>query len=219
MDETVETPQIEQTPTQPEALYMAAKIFSAVFTPFLVPFIGYCLLFFCTYLSILPLKFRLHMIMVIGSFTIVLPIINIYFYNLLTGKKIKHLSFRKHRYVPYMLTIICNCACVVTLFKAHVPFYLTSIMIATILCILLCYLINFKWKISTHVASCGLLVGGLLSYSFLFQFNPLSWLCILILLSGILGTARIIVMQHSLLEVTAGFIVGMFCGISGILFI
>lgn len=219
MNEIVETPSIEQAQVQPKALYIAAKIFSAVFTPFLIPFIGYSLLFFCTYLSILPFRFRLHLILVICSFTIVLPLINIYFYNLLTGKKIKHLSFRKHRYVPYMLTIISHCACVITLFRAHVPYYLTSIIIATILCILLCYLINFKWKISTHVASCGLLVGGLLSYSFLFQFNPLSWLCIFILLSGILGTARIIVMQHSLLEVTAGFVVGMFCGISGILFI
>ena len=33
------------------------------------------------------------------------------------------------------------------------------------------------------------------------------------------GTARIIVKQHTLLEVLAGFIVGLFCGVIGILFI
>ena len=80
-------------------------------------------------------------------------------------------------------------------------------------------LINFKWKISTHVASSGMMVGGLLSYSFIFNFNPVWWLCFFILLSGMLGTARIIVKQHTLLEVLAGFIVGLFCGVIGILFI
>ena len=68
-------------------------------------------------------------------------------------------------------------------------------------------------------SSSGMMVGGLLSYSLIFNFNPVSWLCFFILLSGMLGTARIIVKQHTLLEVLAGFIVGLFCGVIGILFI
>ena len=45
------------------------------------------------------------------------------------------------------------------------------------------------------------------------QNNPVWWLCFFILLSGMLGTARIIVKQHTLLEVLAGFIVVLFCGV------
>jgi membrane-associated phospholipid phosphatase len=45
------------------------------------------------------------------------------------------------------------------------------------------------------------------------------WLCFFILLAGMLGSARIIVKQHTLNEVTGGFFVGLFCGITGILFI
>jgi hypothetical protein len=62
-------------------------------------------------------------------------------------------------------------------------------------------------------------IGGLIAYSFLFQFNPIGWLCGFILLSGIQGTARISYHQHTLLEVILGFVVGMFCGVIGILFI
>ena len=69
------------------------------------------------------------------------------------------------------------------------------------------------------MASSGMMVGGLLSYSFIFQFNPVEWLCCFILLSGMLGSARIIVRQHTLNEVGGGFFVGLFCGIIGILFI
>jgi membrane-associated phospholipid phosphatase len=69
------------------------------------------------------------------------------------------------------------------------------------------------------MAGWGLLIGGLLSYSLLFYFNPIWWLCGFIILSGIQGTIRISFYQHSLLEVILGFVVGMFCGIIGILFI
>ena len=78
---------------------------------------------------------------------------------------------------------------------------------------------NWIVKLITFLAGCGLLIGGLLSYSLLFYFNPVWWLSGFILLSGIQGTNRIIYHQHSLLEVILGFIVGMFCGIIGILFI
>lgn len=36
---------------------------------------------------------------------------------------------------------------------------------------------KLQMEISTHVASSGMMVGGLLSYSLIFNFNPVSWLC------------------------------------------
>ena len=107
----------------------------------------------------------------------------------------------KKRFVPYALTIISYVTCLITMYKIHLPRYMSGIIVAALICMILCTLINFKWKISTHVASSGMMVGGLLSYSFIFNFNPVWWLCFFILLSGMLGTARIIVKQHTLLEV------------------
>jgi membrane-associated phospholipid phosphatase len=135
------------------------------------------------------------------------------------GWGIHELGHREKRFVPYALTIISYVTCLITMYKIHLPRYMSGIIVAALICMILCTLINFKWKISTHVASSGMMVGGLLSYSFIFNFNPVWWLCFFILLSGMLGTARIIVKQHTLLEVLAGFIVGLFCGVIGILFI
>ena len=109
--------------------------------------------------------------------------------------------------------------CFLTMYRIHLPRYMSGIIIATLLCMVICTSINLKWKISTHMASCGMIIGGLLSYSFIFQFNPIWWLCGFILLAGMLGSARIIVRQHTLNEVGGGFLVGLFCGITGILFI
>ena len=103
--------------------------------------------------------------------------------------------------------------------RMHMPRYMSGIIIASLLCLVICTLLNFRWKISTHVAGSGILVSSMLAYSTLFNFNPVWYLCMAILMAGILGTARIIVKQHTLFEVFVGFVVGMFCGVIGILFI
>ena len=129
------------------------------------------------------------------------------------------LSEQKHRLIPYILTIMSYATCLILMNKMHFPSYISGIIKAALICMIICTLLNFKWKVSVHMASCGMLIGGLVSYSFLFYFNPIWWLCGFILLSGIQGTARISYHQHTLFEVIAGFVAGMFCGIIGILFI
>jgi hypothetical protein len=132
---------------------------------------------------------------------------------------LKELSERKKRLIPYVLTLMSYATCLITMHKMHFPHYFSSIIMAAFVCTMLCMLLNFRWRVSIHLAGCGMFVGGLLSYSLLFHFNPVWWLCGFILLAGIQGTARISYHQHSLLEVILGFLAGMFCSIAGILFI
>ena len=200
-------------------LYLTARIISAIFSPFWTPFIGFVLLFFFTYLSIMPMPYKLTVLSLVFCFTVLLPVIGIFFYQKVNGWGVKELSERKKRFIPYLLTIMSYVGGLLTMYRVHFPRYMSGILLAALLCMLICTLINVKWKISTHTASSGMMVGGLLSYSFLFQFNPIIPLYIFILLSGMLGSARIIVRQHTLNEVVGGFLVGIFCGIIGILFI
>ncbi len=199
--------------------YIAARILSAVFSPFWTPFIGFVLLFFCTYLTIMPMPYKITVLSLVFCFTVLLPVIGIFCYQKVDGRGIKGLSERKNRFMPYFITIISYMGGLITMYRAHFPKYMSGILLAALICMLLCTLINIKWKISIHTASIGMMIGGLLSYSFLFQFNPINALYIFILLSGLLGSARIIVRQHTLNEVVGGFFVGLFCGIIGILFI
>ena len=202
-----------------ETLLLTSRLVSAIFTPFMVPFVAFFLLFFFTYLKILPLQYKIMLLAMVYCFTVLMPMLSIYLFQKINGLGIKGLSIRENRFVPYALTITSYVACLITMYKMHMPRYLSGIIVATLICMILCTLINFKWKISTHVASSGMMVGGLLSYSFLFTFNPVWWLSFFIILTGLLGTARMILGQHTLIEVIAGFIVGLFCGIIGILFI
>ena len=204
---------------QSDTLFMAARIISAIFTPFMVPFVAFLLLFFFTYLRVLPLQYKLTVLIMVYCFTILLPMLGIYLLQKINGWTLQELGNRKKRFIPYLITIMSYTGCFLTMYRIHLPRYMSGIIIATLLCMVICTSINLKWKISTHMASCGMIIGGLLSYSFIFQFNPIWWLCGFILLAGMLGSARIIVRQHTLNEVGGGFLVGLFCGIIGILFI
>ncbi len=200
-------------------LEKASRILSNVFTPFWIPTIAFVLLFFFTYLRIMPIGYKLVVFGLVFCFTVALPTLAIWVFQKIHGWGIRELSQRKRRFMPYLLAIVSYVAGLITMNNIHLPRYMSGIIMAALLAMVICTLTNLKWKISTHTAGGGLMVGGLLSYSLLFHFNPVWWLSFFILLSGALGSARIILKQHTLLEVFAGFLVGLFCGVIGILFI
>ncbi len=218
-DQTVCQTTTETKTEQPDKLYAAARIISAIFTPFMAPLVAFMMLFSVSYLRILPIGYKLTVLSMVASFTVVLPMLGIFMFHKVNGWGIHELGKREKRFLPYGLTIMSYVACLLTMYRVHLPRYMSGIITATLICMLLCTAINLKWKISTHMASCGIIIGGLLSHSLIFQFNPTGWLCLFTLLAGMLGSARIIVKQHTLNEVAAGFFVGLFCGIIGILFI
>ena len=50
------------------------------------------------------------------------------------------------------------------------------------------------------------------AFSQIFGFNPLWWLCFLIILAGIIGTGRMILRIHTLGEICGGYLLGLFAG-------
>lgn len=201
------------------ALKRCSDILSILCNPFLVPMFAFTLLFAFTYLIIMPIQYMFSVLSIVFTFTFFAPIIFIYIYKWSNNLTFKEINERKKRFIPYILTIMSYAACVLLMNRLHFPHYFSNILIAMLLTMIACYLLNLRWRISTHLAGCGMFVGGLISYSLLFHFNPIWPLCGFILLSGIQGTARISYHKHTLLEVIVGFLVGMFCSIIGILFI
>lgn len=200
-------------------LFTVSRVISAIFTPFMVPIVAFVLLFFFSFLKVLPFHYKLTVLLLVYCYTILLPMLAIYLYQRWGGNGWKDLRHREKRYIPYLITILSYVACSITMYRIHLPHYMVGIVLAPLICMIVCALINLKWKISTHTASSGMIVGGLLSFCFIFQFNPVAWLCVFILLSGMLGTARILLLQHTFGEVIAGFFIGLFCGFMGILFL
>ena len=97
--------------------------------------------------------------------------------------------------------------------KLNIPWYMTGIILAALVVQIICIIVNLKWKLSEHMAGIGGIIGGLISFSELFGYNPVWWLCLFILIAGILGSARIILSHHTLGEVLSGFAIGMICAL------
>lgn len=216
---TYHEPNSDHNTIAKDPFYIGARVLSAIFTPFMVPFVAFLLLFCFTYLRMLPMQYKVTVLVMVYCFTILLPMLAIYMLHKINGWSLHALRIRENRLIPYVITILSYVGCLLTMYRIHLPRYMSGIIMATLLCMVICTVINMRWKISAHMASIGMMVGGMLSFSFIFQFNPIWWLCIFILLAGMLGSARIIVRQHTLHEVGGGFAVGLFCGVIGILFI
>ena len=220
MEETELTHQEENTTTaERNCLERASHIVSWVFNPFMATSVIFLMLFGCTYLKMLPHSYKYHIISTISSFTTGIPLMGTILYLFLNKWAISKLNERTARFVPYLLALLGHGFCIFTMYRMGLPHYMCVIAWIPTVCLIICTLVNLFWRISTHSVAAGVLVGCCISFSSLFHFNPLGWLCTFILLSGILGSARIIAGRHSLSEVIVGFCVGMFCGVNGILFI
>ena len=198
-------------------MILAARVMSMVFTPFYLPLVGLVALFVFSYLSLLPLLYKLTVLAIVYLFTILMPTLLIHLYRHYQGWTPIELGRKERRMVPYVISIMCYLLCTYIMESMHIPHFMGSILIAALVIQTVCAFINVWWKISTHMAAIGGMAGALFAFGELFAFNPVGWLCLVFILAGMLGTSRMILRQHTLSEVVAGFVLGFVCAGAGIL--
>ena len=196
-----------------KTLIRTAKVISAVFTPFSIPFLAFLVLFIFSYLRIMPLQYKLIVLGVVYCFTILMPTLTIFIFRKINGFSPEELVERKRRYIPFILTITSYVFCLLMMHRLNIPWYMTGIILSALVVMIICVIVNLKWKLSEHMAGAGAVIGGLVAISALFSYNPVWWLCLFILVAGVLGTARIILRHHTLGEVMGGFAVGLICSL------
>lgn len=203
----------EQHIVADRSLIRTARVISAIFTPFSIPFLAFLILFLFSYLRIMPIQYKLIVLGVVYCFTILMPTLTIFLFRKINGFSPEDLGERKRRFMPFLLTITSYVFCLVMMHRLNIPWYMTGIILAALIMMVICIIVNLKWKLSEHMAGVGAIVGGLVSFSALFGYNPVWWLCLFILIAGVLGTARIILQHHTLGEVLVGFAVGLICSL------
>ena len=193
-------------------IIQTARVMSMVFTPFYLPLVGLIALFTFSYMAMMPWRYKLLILALVYVFTILLPTVLIHVYRRYQGWTLIELGAKERRMVPYILSILCYFSCYYLMNVLHFPHFMSRILMAALLIQVICALINVWWKISTHTAAIGGVAGALMAFAIIFDFNPVWWLCVVFLIAGLLGTSRIILRQHSLLQVCAGFVVGAVSG-------
>jgi len=187
---------------------LTARITSIVFHPLLIPTIGFLLLFNSgLYFTLIPLGMKKMVLLIVLLSTCIFPALSIGFLGL-SSKFDLNMNKNTDRVIPLILSSIFYYSGYLVLKRLPIfPIY-SFFLVASILVQIALLLISLGWKISTHSAAIGGLLGGFLALSFLFQENPLLILITLVLISGMVGTARLILEKHTKEQVYSGFLLG-----------
>lgn len=135
-----------------KTLIRIARLVSAIFTPFSIPFLAFLILFLFSYLSIMPIQYKLIVLGIVYCFTIMMPVLTIFIFKKINGFSAQELGERKKRYVPFFLTIISYVFCLMMMNRLNIPWYMSGIILAALIMMVICVVVNLKWKLSEHMA-------------------------------------------------------------------
>lgn len=200
-------------------IVLTAQFVSLLFSPFYLPVMAFMVLFVFSYLNMLPLSYKAVLLGEVYVFTVLVPRFAIFLYRKLNGWTRRELGHRERRYVPYVLSITSYAALLYLMYRLHMPRFTLGIVTGALAIQVACSLVNPWIKVSTHSAAAGGVVGALMAFSFIFSFDPTAWLCLAIILTGLVSTSRLILRQHTLGEVGAGVLTGVICGFACILIV
>ncbi len=196
-----------------------SRLLSIIFNPFYLPLVGVALLFLCSYLSLLPWSYKLTVLLLVYLFTILFPTLLIRLYSSYQGWKLFELGMKERRVVPYIITMVCYFACYFIMTYFHIPHFINLILVIALMVQMVCAFVNVWWKISTHSAAIGAVTGTLVMFSIFFGFYLLWWLCLALVISGLICSSRIILRLHTLPQVMVGYVVGFFLSVVVVVFV
>ncbi len=185
-----------------------ARVISIIFHPVLVPTLGVLLLLHSGfYFSMLTWEAKRFVLLVVFFSTCILPLLAVSVMAINPRFDI-NMPKSTDRIIPLLATSVFYYLGFVLLGRVNIFPVFKLFMLASVLVVILLLLISFKWKISNHMAALGGLAGVFFAFSFRKGLNPVYSLLILILISGIVGTARLMLKKHSMWQVIAGYVLG-----------
>ena len=189
-----------------------AKRFTQIFSPFYAPAWAILwLLVFSNYRHI-PIKPKIFIFVVVLVFTVVVPKVMIYLLRRQLNLSRWQFDMRSNRHMQYVIAFICSLTCVFFLMRRWSAFpFFSGVIVSAIVAEAVCLLINAWWKISVHMVGIGGLAGLVGAFSTRFVFDPVLPICVIILLGGLMGTAQMMLRQHTLMQLLVGFFVGILC--------
>lgn len=190
-----------------KVILQIAKVLSGITFPLLMPSYAMLLIFTTTYLSYLPGSAFLSVMLVTIGVTVMLPVIAIYILSARGIIKDPLLNNRGDRTIPYGVTILCYVGLAVYLWKISAPDWMIAFTLAGAAVLMVLVLINLGWKISGHAAGMGALTALMLylSYKGFLIWPGVALPCLMILLSGLVATSRLLLGRHNLAQIAAGY--------------
>lgn len=191
-----------------------AHLLSWLLVPLMMPVYGLMLAFGLSILDVAPMGMRVRFVLVVAGINVLLPMALVVLLKRLGLVADLGLNGRRERLIPYIITICCLAGTAWFMASKGAPSWLTMFFAGGAVGALMNMLINFGWKISAHAAGIAGLVALLIRIEKDGSAEPalMGWLVAVLLLAGLLGSARVWLGRHTVWQVLAGYLVG-FCSV------
>ncbi len=191
-----------------EAAKFIAQGISIIFNPFFMPTLGlWIMMEYIPGTAILSERLKLLIYSIVLLTSCILPILFILISTLNLRNNL-NLAKKKDRVLPYFFTAFSIFLGSQLLSRLPAPNLFRVYLLSISLILVFLFLLSLKWKISGHTVGIGLVTGSALALLFRYGINLFWPVVILILLAGIVGTARLFLGQQTLGGVIAGFFTG-----------
>jgi len=187
-----------------------AKFLSYIFHPLLMAFYASIAMFYVhphfRYIIVGPVKIIVLVTVLVSTFA--LPILSSLYFLQKGFIQSLQMHNSSERTLPFITTAIYYVTGYFLLSRLPIPNIFSAIVLGAGFAIVAALIINLYWKISIHMIGIGGVAGGLMAISSSSYTNLLVPMAILFILTGFLGTARLIYGSHNQAQVYVGFLLG-----------
>lgn len=190
-----------------------ANVLSWVLVPLMMPLYATILIFHLSLLQFAPSGTKWAFCLIVFGITAVIPMTLILMMKRMGIIQDIGLNGRKERWLPYLVSILSLAGAGWFMLAKGGPLWSGMFFFGGALAGVVNLLVNFRWKISAHAAAAAGMVALLVCISREGIPHPHIdlWICGAILLAGLLGSARVWLGRHTVLQVFAGSAVGFLC--------
>ncbi|MDE6340027.1 MAG: phosphatase PAP2 family protein [Muribaculaceae bacterium] len=187
-----------------------ATFLSWALVPLLMPVYGVLLAFNVSILNFTTFPVKLTFVLITAAFTLGIPMLLVLLLKRVGLVNDLGLNGRKERLIPYIISFVSMAGTGVFMWYKGAPLWLVMFFGGGAVAAIVNLIVNFRWKISAHAAG----IAGVVALMVRImrdgfpQEDAFTWLLISILLSGLMGSARIWLGRHTVWQVVAGFAVG-----------
>lgn len=182
---------------------------SAIFHPLIYPTLAALLLFTTdSYFMMFEYGAKFYVIGLIFIMTYLAPLLLMPVFSFLGVIKGLTLDNRRERTAPLLVTGVLYYFAYFFLKKYQAIVFLNVFILASALAILLAIFISFRWKISLHMIGAGGFAAFLVQQTLIYQIDNFPIFVAVLILGGLVGTARLALQSHSPNQIFAGFLTG-----------
>lgn len=198
---------------------LIAQILSVAFQPLFVPLYTMVLLFstdtYITYAVTPYVRQFVYGVVVINA--IMLP--TAVFLFLIRKGMIQslHMHTAGERTVPFLTVIIFQLSTYFLFLRMPLPKLIPDLVLASLASVGVALLINLRWKVSIHMLGMGGLVGTFIGLALRYQVEALQVVMALVIVSGLVGYARLRLNAHTQGQVYVGFLLGLMLLTGGVI--